>query len=298
MWIKIRNFLVEFFFLFVSFIINGLVLAPLWMYLAGTYGEAINEPGGIASGYGVGGIAMSILGPVIGFGLNELFLRLKGKKTAEYYEVSYLNTVEERRKTWFGYETNFYSYVSTETKKSLTVWGILARILAVIAFPLRVVAFIASYIALFCPALYSAFGRIDPDMPQVFGSKVTHLLFDFVIVPVKGCASRSASPLCILWVIVYIVVGILFAAGGTLAALYAIPRSPGIVVIPLMLIWFFCTLSTIVLAIKYCILICFDYDTKAAIFYMLRIMIMPVIVTALSLVVYFLPWESWGFAVL
>lgn len=298
MWVKFRNFLVQFFFLFISFIINMMVLAPVWIVMSGIFGEATSEPVGIASGLSVGGLFMSILTPFLGFGLNEVFLRLKGKKTAEYYEVSRLHVSGDVRETWSGYRVDVSSYTTTEVEKSLTIWGILARILAVIAFPLRVVAFIASYIALFCPALYSTFGRVDPNMPQVFGSKVTHLLFDFVIVPVHGHASRHMSPMCILWIVVYIVVGVLFAAGETLAAMYAVSRSPGVVIIPLLLIWFFCTLSTLILAIKYSIVICFSCYTKVAIVYLLRVMMLPVIVTVLSVIIYFLPWASWGFAVL
>ena len=294
-WIKFRNFFVEFAFLFVSFIINGLVLAPLWIYLSGIYGEELGVTDGIASGYSVGGLIAAILGPVFGFALNELFLRLKGKKTAEYYEVSYLNVDVELRKTWGGYDIDVSSYISTETEKVLTFWGILARILAVIAFPLRVVAFVASYIALFCPALYSAFGKIDPDMPQRFGSKLTHVLFDFVIVPVDGHASKNMSPLCIIWIVVYLVIGLSFAAGGTLAAMYAFTKAPVVVLIPLILIWFFFTLSSIVLALKYCIVISFNYYTKTAVIYLLRVIVLPIILTTLSLIVYFLPWTSWGF---
>lgn len=292
MWIKFRNFLVEFAFLFVSLIINTLVLMPLLIYLSGTYRE-----GGIASGYGIGSLFLAIMAPILGFALNELFLRLKGKKTAEYYEVDYLNVDVEVRETWGGYNIRTSSYVSTGERKELTFWGILARILAVIAFPLRVVAFIVSYIALFCPALYSTFGEIDPDMPQRFGSKLTHVLFDFVIVPVDGYASRNLSPLCILWVVIYLVVGPVFAAGGVFAAAYALNKAPGAAVIPLLVIGFFLTLSTLVLTLKYCIVICLDYHTKTAVIYMIRVMIMPVILIALSLTVYFLPWASWGFAV-
>ncbi len=295
MWIKFRNFFVEFAFLFVSLIINGLVLAPLWIYLSGIYGEELGITGGIASGYSIGGIVAAILCPVIGFALNELFLRLKGKRTAEYYEVSYLNVDVKLRETWGGYDIDVSSYISTETEKVLTFWGILARILAVIAFPLRVVAFVASYIALFCPALYSAFGRIDPDMPQRCGSKLTHVLFDFVIVPVDGHASKNMSPLCIVWIVVYLVAGLSFAAGGTFAAMYAFAEAPVFVIIPLLLIWFFMTLSTVVLALKYCIVISINYYTKTAVIYLLRVMMLPIIVTALSLIVCFLPWASWGY---
>lgn len=272
----------------ISFFINFAVVAPI-------LGLLFPEQFGVGNMDFFALIFGMVILFVIGIAVNELFIRLKGKKTAEYYEVKYLGTDVDVTDRGSYYEIEVTPYIRDGVEKKITIWGILARILAFLAFPLRLISLLMSYVALFCPAVYSNYGELDPKMPVRFGAQVTHFLFDFVIVAVEYAGGRNRSAKGLIWTVVYIAVGVLAAAGSLIVGMLVAAEGPGFLTVPLLLVSAFSTVTTVILMIKYAIIISFDYTVRHALRLLLKMIALPFIVLAINAIVHFLPWESWGF---
>ena len=279
--IKVKNFIVQLLFTPISFLINALVLTPVYFIVQRMW-ELDNS---------INYTISVIVSVMIAFGLNELFLRLKGKRTCEYIELIYekveAKIVKETETTIYVEVTPYYE---RKTEKRTTLEGLLARLLCVVSFPLRLVALLMSYVALFVPSIFVTHRRLNPDMEFNLGNEILHTLFDFVIIPIRGSREGRKSAKGIIWIFVYIVS---WAVSQVLAvSLYTVLAnniSDGMSAV-LVLFGIFCILTSFLLVIKYTVTICFNYSLKGAIVRLIKILAWAIALSALILIATILPF--------
>ena len=277
--IKVKNFLVQLLCTPISFLINALALAPL-VYLFG--GESVGEP-----------LNLIFILPIcwaLAFVGNEFFLRLKGKKTEEYIDITYIRREVEISEGVNTIYVDITDYEEEGVERELTFWGILARILCFVAFPLRLVSLIMAYAALFCPIVFVSHKRINPNMNYGVGNKLLHTLFDFVILPIHGERSGRKSPKGLIWILVYAVSWVVAHVLLLMLISTTLRYINGVIEIPLFFIVCFCMLSSLILTIKYCVTISFDYSRKIATMRLLKTLAFPLVLAALFGVLAILPF--------
>ena len=284
--IKVKNFIMQLIFTPISFFINALAIAPIVFLLGGE-----DMLGSAAAPNMLFVIPISLALAFLG---NELFIRLKGRRTGEYINVAYLNASVDVTEHTDYYEVTITPYVENKRERKLTLWGFLARILCFVAFPLRLVALLMSYIALFCPQVFVSHKKLNPDMGFGVGNKILHTLFDFVIIPIHGERTGRRSAKGIIWIFIYLFCGIVINA---LVALLVASNLmlPTAFEVPLFFIMAFCFVTSLIVAIKHSILISFNYSRKNAVKVLLKILAFPLAVGVLALILAFLPYEAWGF---
>ena len=284
--IKVKNFILQLIFTPISLLINALAISP-FVYFFG--GEKM-----LGSAAGPNMIFIVPITLALAFGANEIFIRLKGKKTGEYIDVAYLNASVDVTEYSDRYEVTVTPYIENKRERKLTIWGLIARILCFVAFPLRLVALLMSYVALFCPNVFVSHRRLNPDMNFNIGNKILHTLFDFVIIPIRGERTGRRSAKGIIWIFVYLIGAVVSNA---LVILLTVTNLmlPTAFEVPLFLIMAFCAVTSIIVALKHAILISFNYSLKHALIILFKILAFPLVVGVLALILAFLPYEAWGF---
>ena len=286
--IKIKNFIVQLLLTPISLIINALAITPIISIIIF---EQIDMNIG----------TMIFMIPIcfgLAFFLNRLIFRAKGKKVDESYEVIYYGVDTNVKEYIDYYEVTFspYAYEGYETK--LTPLGWLATALCFIAFPLRIISLLVSYIALFIPHIYSSFRKLSDGASVGRSAAFTHTFFDFVIVPTRKRTDVTRSPKGLIFVAVYIVTFIIVNLGMLLIlSNFTLPNVPEFIDVILFLLIAFFLISDLIMLIKYCILICFTYSVKNAVMCLIKLLSLPLILIILCTVLGFLPFESWGISI-
>lgn len=176
---KIFNFFMQLIFLPISLVINFLVIMPIY----GIH-MLVNDGLDLFAFLFISAICLPL-----GIFFAKLFSKIKGRKTDDYWSET--NLVQDVTTTKYYYgdeyigETTSRSnpYYKTEYKSELTGWGWVAILTSFIAFPLRLIAFLVSIIALFVKSIYSTCWSLPRNRYYNTGNVILHTLFDFVIIP-------------------------------------------------------------------------------------------------------------------
>lgn len=274
--LKVKNFVIQILLTPISAIINILVLSPILIWIGGD-----NIPLGNA-------IWMIFITVAAGFAANEFFIRLKGKETSEDIEVTYYGEdvdVKERFNTFY---VTITPYVETVKEKRLTFWGLLARIFCFVALPLRLVALVMSYVALFFPRIFVTHKELNPNYGV--GNRLLHTLFDFVILPANGERFGRISAKGIIWIFVYLLSWVIsnFLSVWLISSVLA--KVTYILTIVEFFVACFCILSSIILTLKYVMTISFHYSGKYAFICLLKILAFPAAMGILCVLFSLLPF--------
>ena len=281
---KFWNFIVQFLFLPISLLINMLVLMPIAIFLPGGLVE-----GALGTSAGNTNIILgSILCFALGIFLCKLFAKLKGRKTDESWVSTAWYVREKTTKIYYGDEQigefteTSEPFEESVTHKSLTGWGWFAVITSFIAFPLRVIAFLASFVALFFDRVYSTYKSIQTEEYYNNGNLILHALFDFVIVPVS--IPKRTNPKGLLFLLLYIVEFAVVNVG-TVLVLGTLPdKSTLVTVVGFLSIALFAIVG-ILLIIKYTVFVCKNYSRQTGFLMALKylfITLIPMILILLS----------------
>lgn len=284
---KIKNFINQLFLTPVSFIINVLAIGPIVLFFSGFVADI-----------GLISLFVIIIMYAIAFAFNKALFRAKGKKVDEGFYVTYLGVdvdieIDYEKRDWKIKSAKPYTYDKYET--SLTMLGWIASILCFIAFPLRLIALLMSYIALFVPQIYSTPQKLSEETEGVLSvfSEFTHTFFDFIIVPIKKHTDKERNIKGLIFVPIYIVsflvTHILLLFVYTMLNWY---RTPDFIEIFLILSIVFSVISSLILVIKYCLSICFDYSKNNAIKCLIKIVALPIILIVIILIVNFIPFTE------
>lgn len=290
---KMKNFLVQLILTPISFLINLLVLTPVVGLFTGGFNDMfLSNAGSIL----LIPTMIAIFG--LGFVFNRLLFRVKGKKTDETYLTMYTTDVitdldyNQSKNTLTAYYTTI-TYPGYATKRTALGW--LATFLAFIAFPMRLISLAMAYASLFCSRIFVTHRGLSKEVPISRLTLITHTLFDFVILPANRKSDRTSSIKGIIFVIAYIAAFILLNGAAILMCAKAIQNLPNLFIIILFFLFFFILLSDIILLIKYCILICYDYSVKNAIIFFVKLIAFPIVLLGISIVLDVLPYAQWGF---
>ncbi|MBO5312785.1 MAG: hypothetical protein J6B29_02350 [Clostridia bacterium] len=229
-----------------SLIINACAIGPIMML----YSEDLNS----------NIIFMWPIMWVIAFFLCKLKLRLKGRRTDNYYEVEYLKVTG--RRVYYD-EVVFDSEHGTRIESRNTLWGWLGIILSFVAFPVQLIATLMSFVALFVPFVYSTTHRMPLEIRFTLANTAFHTLFDFVIIPAEKERIGESNPKGALWglsllgipVLTLIVGGIIADLVSGLVKGYPFIGALGIIGM------IFSSLSIIICIIKYTVLLVYDCNT-------------------------------------
>ena len=174
-----------------SLIINACAIGPFFMF------EEIHKTNGMP----VGNIILfTIILWAIAFGLSKLRQRIKGHQTDDYYDVVY----DEVTSYYYGDTFIGESHRDVlRTEHSNTFWGWVGIFLSFIAFPLQLVALLASFLGMFIPFIYSTTKQLPEDRSFSFGNVLLHTLFEFVIIPVSFRRRGRASAKGLIYMIFY-----------------------------------------------------------------------------------------------
>lgn len=246
-------------------IINICAVSPFFM-LSGDMGEPTN---------------IFIFLPImwaIAFGLNKFRQWLKGRQTDEYYDVAYDEVTVSANADYYSdtiritEDHNYY----TRTESSNTFWGWVGVILSFVALPLQLVAWLMSFAALFFPFIYSTARKLPEDRNFSFINVLLHTLFDFVFIKVNYKRENKASPMGILYSLLFLTVPIVdtfiwILIGGALETFFGAMLDLDVLVIILVFALFFMLLSIIMLWIKYSGLIIMSCSKREAKGYMRKL---------------------------
>ncbi len=278
MFNRIKNFLFQLVFLVIAFVINVLAVAPIYIIK-----EAENNS------FEINNIYMMCFIPVCyaaSVGLNKLFLKLKGFKTEWAYEKQVLY-VEKKLTRIVGNDIYIDVDVSAGTEYEFhnTFWGWVAAALSFVAFPIRLIAFVFSYFALFFPVIYSTFKRLPDNEDFSLINKILHFFFDFVFIPAKLSSADDYSVKKFFIALGCVLSYIVLTAISTVAILIL---SPGDIPVLYGLFTFFCLISQLILLIKYCIITFVCPSTKIIIFSFIKIFTFPIVNIILALILPYL----------
>lgn len=278
---KIKNFIVQLILTPVSLIINLIAIAPIYALISGDFGgiDPINYIFAIPILY------------AISFGLQRLLFRIKGKHIDDTYEVFYKGLrVKDVDTTYYGVTLNIEEYTYSQYETHLNALGWIATILSFIAFPLRLISLLISFIALFVPPLYSTFKKVGNGAPLGKFAAFTHTFFDFVVVPVKRYREGKVSPKGLIYIVVYIASAIILNV--CLLTVYSqipnhIPESINLIFV---FVAAFFILTDLIMLVKYCIVICIDYSKKIAVKRLIKLISLPIIMIILYLILCAIPF--------
>ncbi len=282
---RIKNFIVQNLMLPISFFINIFAFAPLGFFLADEKMPAGNY------------LLYIPIFLVIGFGVNKLFMKIKGKQT----EYSYLQEVIWVRTTvteyYDHYEIESTATPDTEIRTANTGYGILAILLSFIAFPMRLIALIASWVALFVPVIFSTYKQLPNYECISTGNRILHTLFDFVIIPLPKHEKATWNILGFIFIPIYLILGLIAGVLALFCCAYCINSFPQFIIIILLPIIFFCIASEIFMIIKHCIIAGLNFSVGKSIVNLLKILAFPLVLILITLLLTCLPYESWGFRI-
>ena len=219
------------------------------------------------------GIPLSfVAGWGIAFFLNKLRLRLKGKTTDDYYEVEYQRVTSRVVERYYGYGIETHVHNGRRIESENTGWGIIGILLCFIAFPLQLVASLASCLALVIPVIYSTSRRLPDGIHFSVGNQILHILFDFVIITFLGeRLTPKFDQKSVLWAVCYIATPIAALSLASLVADLINVASIGAIAAISMIAMLFLMFITVALLIKYLILTFCFYDGVRAKVYAVKL---------------------------
>ncbi|MBQ3042700.1 MAG: hypothetical protein IJD47_05840 [Clostridia bacterium] len=284
---KFWHFIVQGLFLPISLALNFLVISPIFFI-----------SWGFTDGVPNNSLFISIIGSAIclplGVFLSMLFAKLKGRKT-DYQWEEVVWYVEEKTTEFYLGDEKIGEVTTTSdpksgivTRRALTGWGWFSAVTSLISFPLRVIAFLASFVALFIDSVYSTYMSIQEEDYCNDGNVVLHALFDFVVVPVHISGQTNLKGLAFvpLYILELVVVNL-----GTFFILSEVATNnfPDALLLLNFFIMALFVIAGIVLIIKNTIIVCKNFSVKngfrIALKYLLVILI-PTIIAVLSVLIF------------
>ncbi len=265
---------------FLSFLFETFILLPISLVInfgaimpIAFIGYMLNTDGVEFTNVLFFGLPLSfVVGWGVAFFLNKLRLRIKGKTTDEYYEVEYQRVTSRVVDRYYGYGIETRVHNGTRIESSNTGWGIIGIILCFVAFPLQLVASLASFIALFVPVIYSTSRRLPNGLYFSAGNRMLHILFDFVIIPYFGPRlTPKFDQKSILWTLGYILTPVAAIFLGALIPELVEPRYLAAIAVPCLLALLFSLCATLVIVIKYTVLTLCFYDGERCVGYIKKI---------------------------